>query len=191
VDRGLGQHYREILKNCSDLSSHRLLAWTWVLSPSPELMALVPEPQREALVKNLTDEIVEAYYIERNVDIPEFSYVLHDRLTKPGEDGSPGLPQLHTHIVLPATVPTVDGSRMTFDNRANKGHFDILREISTTKFEEALDQHIGPEWRSLRPDLEPSEQRIEPSLTQNNPLPPIHPDVISELDQWFGPRFDL
>lgn len=191
VDKGLGQNYRDILNTCNDLSSHRLLAWTWVVSPAPDLMALVPEAQREELVKNLTEEIVEAYYSERGVDIPEYSYVIHDRLTKPGEDGSPGLQQLHTHVVLPATVPTVDGSREAFDNRANKGHFNTLREISTIKFEAALEHYVGPEWRTLRPDLEPTQPPIEQEFTQATALPPIHPDAISELDQWFGPRLEL
>ncbi len=64
-DRGLGLHYREILNQCNRLSTSSVLAWTWVISPDPTLIALVPEAEREALVINLTEEIVEAYYTAR------------------------------------------------------------------------------------------------------------------------------
>src|SRR5579864_1199072 len=42
-DRGLGNHYRAILNTCADLSSKHVLAWTWIVSPAPDLMTLVPE----------------------------------------------------------------------------------------------------------------------------------------------------
>jgi hypothetical protein len=154
VDRGLGLHYREILKNCDELSTGRVLAWTWVISPDPALMALVPTEAREQLVMNLTEDIVEAYYLARNVDVPEFCYVLHDRLTDPQENHREPLPQLHAHVVLPGSVPTVDGSRDPFYNRAGQGHLDLLRDISTERFEAALDYYVGPDWRRLNQALE-------------------------------------
>jgi hypothetical protein len=51
-NRGLGCNYREILKNCEQLGTKNVMAWTWVVSPDPILMALVPESEREALVKS-------------------------------------------------------------------------------------------------------------------------------------------
>ncbi len=180
VDRGLGQHYRDILGNCSHLASNRLLAWTWVVSPAPDLMALVPEEARQELVVSLTEEIIEAYYLARGVEIPEYSYVMHDRWTN-AEDGSLPQQQLHTHVVLPATVPTVEGTRETFDNRANKGHIQLLQQISTEKFEAALDQYVGPAWRTLRPELEPE-----------TPAPAVTDAMqgLSELDRWFATSLD-
>src|SRR5437773_2397076 len=80
-DRGLGRSYGEILSQCGALGSNSVLAWTWVVSPVPDLMALLPEAQRAELVMSLTEEIVEAYYEARGVEPPEYSYVLHDRLT--------------------------------------------------------------------------------------------------------------
>jgi hypothetical protein len=89
VDRGLGQNYREIVNNCNRFSSNRLLAWTWVVSPAPDLMALVPERERPELVLTLTEEIVEAYYAARHVEMPEYAYVLHDRWTNAEEGTEP------------------------------------------------------------------------------------------------------
>ncbi len=178
-DRGLGLHYREILNQCNRLSTSSVLAWTWVISPDPTLMALVPEAERKALVTNLTEEIVEAYYTARGADVPEYSYVLHDRMTN---DQSTPISQLHTHVVLPGTVPTVEGAREPFYNRANKGHLDLLRTISAQKLEAALDYHVGPTWRALRSDLD------TPAAEPVDPVPDdIAPDQ-SELNRWFGPR---
>jgi hypothetical protein len=66
---------------CDQLQSKHVLAWTWVVSPAPDLMALVPESERRQLVCDLTEYIVEDYYLQRGFDIPEYSYVLHDRET--------------------------------------------------------------------------------------------------------------
>lgn len=181
VDRGLGQHYRDILNRCGALSSNRLLAWTWVISPAPDLMALVPEAQRQEVVTTLTEEIVEAYYAARDVEIPEYAYVLHDRWTNP-TDASPPQQQLHTHVVLPATVPTVEGTRSAFDNRANKGHFQLLQAISAEKLGTALDKYVGPEWRALRREfIQETVPVLEPSVADGL-------TGLSELERWFGSR---
>ena len=44
-DRGMGRHYGDIFKQCDALQSQHVLAWTWVISPAPDLMALVPQEE--------------------------------------------------------------------------------------------------------------------------------------------------
>jgi hypothetical protein len=46
----MGLHWRDIMKNSDDLQSKHVLAWTWVVSPAPDLMALIPEDERRDLV---------------------------------------------------------------------------------------------------------------------------------------------
>ncbi len=121
VDHGLGRHYRAIFESCDKLQSKHVLAWTWVISPAPDLMALVPEDQRPELVLDLTERIVEDYYTSRGFEVPEYSYVLHDRLTKPEDDSEP-LQQLHTHVVLPGTAPLAGTDRQAVYNNKEKGH---------------------------------------------------------------------
>jgi hypothetical protein len=58
-----------------------VLAWSWVVSPAPDLMALVPEGLRRDLLIDLTERVVEAYYTARGADVPEYAFVVHDRLT--------------------------------------------------------------------------------------------------------------
>ena len=59
-----------------------MLAWTWVISPAPDLMTLVPEDQRRTLVMDVTERIVEAYYDARGYQIPRYSYVLVRRVAE-------------------------------------------------------------------------------------------------------------
>jgi hypothetical protein len=83
-DRGMGLHYRDIYKHCCDLQSQHVLAWMWVVSPDPELMALVPKAQQRALLYDLTECVVESYYTERGFEVPEYSYVMHSARTGRG-----------------------------------------------------------------------------------------------------------
>ncbi len=163
-DMGLGSNYGEILKACQELQSKDVLAWTWVVSPAPDLMTLVPEAHRRDLVRNLTESIVTQYYEARGLDVPSYSYVLHDRDTTEGEQ------QLHTHVVLPGTVETLLGREPFFNNK-KEGHVDLFNRIADAQFALALDQAIGPDWRALRPELQE-----------------VKAPGMSELDAWFGPR---
>lgn len=183
-DRGLGRTYPDILKRCERLGSTSVLAWTWVIAPAPDLIALVPAPLREQVVKTLTEEVVEAYYEARGMDIPEYSYVLHDRAVQSGEGVAIGLQHLHTHVILPGTAADADGTRRPFYNRSSKGHVDLLRRLSTETLERLLDVHIGPRWRLLRP--EPSMQQAIPALDLPDiAIPPQSTPIQSELDRWF------
>lgn len=168
-DLGMGKHYREIFEHCDHLQSQHVLAWTWVVSPAPDLMALIPENQRPQVVCDLTERIVEDYYTERGFELPEYSYVLHDRLTESKEDGDEPMQQLHTHVVLPGTVPSI-AERLPVYNNKERGHDALFRDIATRHFEAVLDDIVGPEWRMHR------EQEVEMT------------SVSSVLDSWFPRR---
>jgi len=170
VDHGLGQHYRAIFEQCDRLQSQHVLAWTWVISPAPDLMALVPETERRDLVCDLTERIVEDYYTARGFDVPEYSYVLHDRLTEP-DDGSEPLQQLHTHVVLPGTAPLPGVDRAPVYNNKERGHDALFRNIASHHFSEALDRIVGPEWQRQREEAPEIET---PAPTGNT------------LDDWFS-----
>ena len=142
-----------------------------MISPAPDLMALIPEDQRPELVLDLTERIVEEYYTSRGFEVPEYSYVLHDRLTQP-EDGSEPLQQLHTHVVLPGTAPLAGTDRQAVYNNKEKGHDALFREIASKHFTDALDRLIAPHWRRLRE--EPAIEQPEPSMPSGD-----------NLDDWF------
>src|SRR5262249_32119036 len=127
TDRGLGNNWGEILSNCRQLSSKKVLAWSLVISPAPDLMALVPEAHRPTLVKSVTEQVVEGYFNERGVEVPEYAYALHERLTNKGE----GIQQLHPHVLLPGTVPVLEGGREPLYIRQRQGHLQQLQRITT------------------------------------------------------------
>lgn len=147
-DRGMGVNYGDIFKRCDQYQSQHVLAWTWVISPAPDLMELVPESQRRSLMYELTDRVVEDYYTERGFDVPENSFVMHCARTK-AKYGEPARDHLHTHVILPGTVPST-ADRLPVYNNATKGHDRLFREIASRHFADALDLRIGKEWRRLR-----------------------------------------
>jgi len=153
-DRGMGVSHGEIYQNCDTLSSQHVLAWTWVISPAPDLLALVPEDQRRELLYELTERVVEDYYTERGFDTPEYSYVLHSARTKPKE-GETEQEHLHTHVVLPGTAPST-ADRLPVYNNATKGHDRLFREIASQHFADMLDER-DIDCRPLRE--EPEVQR--------------------------------
>jgi len=161
----MGKHYREIAGNCAQFQSRHVLAWSWVISPAPDLMALVPEDQRRKLVMDVTERVVESYYEARGFQTPPYSFVLHDRLTTEGEQ------QLHTHVILPGMAPTVEGWEPVYNNKSRQ-HDKLFNEVARQEFEDVLDQAIGPEWRRLRPEADRS------------PADDI-PQDIDNLDAWF------
>ncbi len=163
LDRGLGTNYSAIQQSCTALRGKHVEAWTWVINPDPALMQLIPEESQRDVMVELTDSIVEAYYEARGVPVPEYSFVIHDRLTKTGGEQQ-GLPDLHTHVVLPGTVLDPDNlnRRTNFYNNVDRGHDVMLRDTTTRAFEEILDRAIGLEWRTRH--LEPAE--IERSSAQ-------------------------
>lgn len=180
-DLGLGQHYRAILKQCNALATDQVLAWTWVISPDPALLAMMPPDQRADFVANLTEQIVQQYYLARGLDVPPYAYVTHDRLTnsvnEAGAENEIRFHQVHTHVVLPAHAPTTEGSWMPFFNRARNGDLALLRDIATEQFELALDEQIGVSWRQ---QIEPADPDPAPSSLLADA------EGLSELDRWFG-----
>jgi hypothetical protein len=156
-DRGMGRSHSEILRRCDALQSRHVLAWTWVISPAPDLMALVPPRDRRPLLCALTERVVEDYYSERDLDLPEYSYVLHSAATRPTDDAPP-LQHLHTHVILPGTAPA-DGARTPVYNNASKGHDRLFREIASQHFADILDER-GIDWRRLRDVGQPARDEL-------------------------------
>ncbi len=157
-DRGMGLSHGEIYRNCDALQSKHVLAWTWVISPAPDLMELLPEGERRDLLYELTERVVEDYYTERGFDVPEYSYIIHTAKTKP-KDGEPPREHLHTHVILPGTVPST-ADRLPVYNNSSKGHDRLFRDIAAQHFADMLDER-GIDWRPLRKEPQADMQRDE------------------------------
>jgi hypothetical protein len=152
----MGVSHGEIFKNCDALQSKHVLAWTWVISPAPDLMELVPVAERRELLYDLTERVVEDYYTARGFDVPEYSYVMHSAKTK-GNDGEPPQEHLHTHVVLPGTAPST-ADRLPVYNNSRQGHDRLFREVAAQHFADMLDER-GIVWRPLREEPKPELER--------------------------------
>ena len=91
--------WREVRQNCQQWAGPYVLAHHLVIAPAPDLMALIPEAMRYELVRETTERVIEQWHLERGLNVPEYSYCLHDRDTR-----DEGLQNLHTHVFIAGTI---------------------------------------------------------------------------------------
>lgn len=148
VDHGLGRTVGEIADTCEQYRSEHVLAFTLVMNPNPDLIALVPEKRRARFVRELTettlDRFLEARGIEGGI---EHSFVLHHRESE--DPQAPGMHDPHTHIILPGTYFDEDlGERVPLFFSRNKqvNHIEMLHNVTEKTMREHMDRYAGPEW---------------------------------------------
>jgi hypothetical protein len=171
TDCGLGDTWKTVFENLAALKGPYVLAHNMLISPAPDLMALVPDDLKYEVVREVTERTIETWHTERGLPTPEWSYVLHDRDTS-----EYGLQQLHAHIFIAGTVENSLGERES--HRVGKSQVvaspyalerqDNLHRIAREQMEQMLDRTIGIEWRELRPP--------DPETTA-----PEHPTLWDEL----------
>ncbi len=124
-------------------------------------MSLVPEELRCGLVRETTERVIEQWHIERGLNVPEYSYCLHDRDTHDER-----LQNLHTHVFIAGTIENDLGERKSHrvkreqvvaDARSLE-RADNLHHIARQEFEMLLDRTIGKEWRLEREQTLEREQ---------------------------------
>ena len=149
---GLGQTWREVYENSRQLAGQYILAHHFVLSPDPDLMALLPEENRRMALQELTAQTLTDWYQVRDYAVPEMSFVIHDRETT--DENAPGRQMLHTHVFCAGTIPTLEGRTCPMvkerDVVRNKGGLDRetnLNRIVEENWAAILDREIGLEWR--------------------------------------------
>jgi hypothetical protein len=163
-DGGLGGSWREVYANSEKLCGPYVLAHHFVISPDPDLMALVPETQRRDLLAELTVRTLVDWHQARDLAVPEMSFVIHTRETT--DETAPGRQMLHSHVFTAGTIPTLDGRVSVMvkerDVVRNKGGMDRdtnLNRIAEQNWSDLLDRTIGHDWRLTRErDIEPEGQ---------------------------------
>lgn len=189
-DRGLGNNYRAIANQCTQLAEDKLnkdnvLVRMMVVSPHPDLMAVLPDHKRELVLRELTETMMERYFAACNLPVPEYSFVIHDPQTENG------VQRLHSHVLFPATVPDLEGRQ----------HYDLRRQ-QMPLFHEVRDQAITDIWtRLLGPErvaeldaallTETEKQKVAEQALQPIPASSHEQELrqeLDELDRWFGPK---
>ncbi len=142
-----------------------------VIAPAPDLMTLVPEELRQELTREVTERTIERWFSARGLNIPQYSYVTHDRDT----DDEFGLQNLHTHVFVAGTVENSLGERESHrverqqvcTDRGGLNREDNLHHIARQEFEQLLDRTIGQEWRLLR-EAEPEQPTVTPDRVEDS-----------------------
>lgn len=192
IDGGLGKTWREVYANSHVLAGQYILAHHFVLSPDPDLMALLPEDARRAALQELTIQTLTDWYHARDYAMPEASFVIHNRETT--DQDAPGRQMLHTHIFCAGSIPTLAGRDCPLvkerDVVRNKGGLDRetnLNRIAEQNWATILDRELGLEWRIGRDlerhlSLETIVTQFESERDQNRePLPKLVPSLATQV----------
>ena len=180
ADCGLGANWREVYEKASALSGPYVLAHHMVIAPAPDLMALVPEELRQELTREVTERTIENWFAARGLNIPQYSYVTHDRDT----DGEFGLQNVHTHVFVAGTVENSLGERESHrverqqvcTDRGGLNREDNLHRIARQEFEQVLDRTIGQEWRRLR-EAELEQPIVTPNRDEDSLFVRQNPEI--------------
>ena len=148
LDHGLGRSVHTIAQACEAMNSEHVLLFSLVVNPNPDLIALIPPPEREAFVRELTEQTIETYFEARGIDTGvEYSYVVHQRTTD--DPQSPGQANPHAHVVLPGTIYNeLSGEREPFYFSKNKqvDHIMLLHQTTEHVMVPLLEQVVGLDW---------------------------------------------
>jgi hypothetical protein len=188
-DHGLGRSVTEITRQCEGWQSQHVGMFSLVYNVNPDLMAMVAPENREPFVRELTEQVTEAFFQARGIDTGvEWSYVLHNRETTDVE--SPGRDDPHTHAILPGTYYDEDsGERVPlyFSRNDSVNHIQLLHRLTEQQMEMQMEHYVGHDWE-LRYDAIALERERERGVTDE----PAHGTFISdtgmEIAFWCGTR---
>ena len=169
VDKGLGQTYGAINKNCHKLATQGLqknvAARTLVISPEMSFMQALPEHRRLPVLAELTETTLERWFDAMQLPTAEHSYVIHRGLSK---DKRPdGLTKdvdgeqefLHSHVVMAATVPGFEADREKY--WVGKRQLPMLHEAAREAMEHIWTRELGAERvQQLNTELEAKVQHL-------------------------------
>jgi hypothetical protein len=175
IDKGLGQNFGEIAARCEEWKSAHVQAFTWVINPNPDLIALVPEVQHVQFVRELTENTLEQFFEARGIDEIEYSYCIHQRETT--DEERPGRDNPHAHIVLPGTYMSwVDGARVPLYMNQNRreNHIEMLHEVAQEQPDSLMIEYVGREW----------EQQVDRLFIMKEPVTRSEPTLVDDFSDF-------
>jgi len=188
-DNGMGGSVADIAACCDDLKSEHVLAFSLVVNPNPDLMALVAPEDREDFIWELTEGVIDDFFDRRGLDTGvEWSGILHHRLTDDLE--SPGLHNPHVHVVLPGTVYSEEhGGRMPlfFSRNRKVDHIEMLHRTTEDHMTDLMDRYVGPEWE-IRYDQLAADREQQLAITEDEPHGWTTDEDEREWPVWCGVR---
>jgi hypothetical protein len=153
-----------------------------VINPNPDLVALVPEDRRVALVQELTEATIDTFLAERGVEGLEYSYATHRRETT--DRDQPGRDDPHTHVILPGSYYSwQDGERLPlYINRdATDNQIASLHQIAQYQIGRLFEREVGLDWEQ-RYDLALLEREAQSLMAEIAPADTLAFEVDSSAD---------
>jgi hypothetical protein len=189
MDHGLGSTVGQIADTCEQHRGEHVLAFTLVFNVNPDLIVMVPEKRRARFVRELTETTLDRFFEERGIEGGiEHSYVTHYR--KSEDPQAPGIPDPHTHVILPGTYFDEDmGERVPLFFSRNKqiNHIDLLHRCTEMQMMGLLEHYVGPEWE-LRYDQLAAVREQQRAIAEQQPDGVFVDDHGQAWPVWGGVR---
>jgi len=182
VDHGLGDNFQAIAANCEATKSEHVQAFTVVINPNPDLIALVPNDWHMAFVQELTEATIDTFLAEQGIEGLEYSYATHRRETT--DRDQPGRDNPHTHIILPGSYYSwQDGERLPlfFNRDADNNHIASLHQIAQQQIDWLLQREVGLDWEQ-RYDLALLEREAQRLMGEIAPADALTLEAASPAD---------
>lgn len=148
IDRGAGGTSKEIQATCERLQSPHVFAFTWVINPNPDCMALVDPEDRNRFISELTEGSVEGMFEARGMPPPEYAYIKHNRETE--DLTAPHRLNPHSHIILVGTYDDpIAGRHSYYMNKSQKkgeDHPDLFWKTAEAEMERLMERYVGRDW---------------------------------------------
>jgi hypothetical protein len=167
VDRGLGDNYATIARNCNRLATQDLKnnvgARTLVISPQVDYMQALPSDRREAVMAELTETAVENWFEAMNLPAAEYAFVVHRgnvQTERPDEVEQAPEEFVHSHVVLAATVPGLTQDRD--DYKVYKEQLEKLHRAGANEMERIWTRELGADRvQELNQNLDELTERLQ------------------------------
>ncbi len=189
VDHGLGHTVGEIAEACDRYQGEHVLAFTLVFNPNPDLITMVPEQRRARFVRELTETTLDHFFEARGLGSGlEYSYVTHHRQSEDPE--TPGLPDPHTHVILPGTYFDEDeGQRVPlfFSQNRQVDHIEMLHRVTENQMADLIERYVGPEWEQRYDNLQAIREQ-QRTVVQNEPGGQVIGEAGRAWPVWAGVR---
>ena len=145
---GLGNSTKEIRANCQQQQSPHVLAFTWVVAPNTDCIALIEPTDHKRFVSELTERSVEGLFEARDMPVPDYSYIYHVRETE--DQHAPHRLNPHAHIILAGTYnDPLEGVQPYYMNKSRKrgeDHPDLFWKVAESAMDQLMERYVGLDW---------------------------------------------
>jgi len=147
VSRGLGSTLKEIHTHCVATQSAHVSAFTMVIAPNADCMALVAPADRQAFITELVDQSLDDLFEARHMPVPDYAFVQHLRETE--DPTAPGRLNPHAHVIVAGTYSdTLTGESKPWYMNKNKreDHLALFWEAAQNQMSTLMSRYVGLDW---------------------------------------------